>query len=91
MLRPGGEAIVMVPYDPRRETTEEGSDIADPSERMARFGHPFHYRIYGRDLVTRLSACGFDVSTIWSKHLLTAHMRRKFRINNNFLFHCRRV
>ena len=69
----------------------EGADIADPAERMARFGHPFHFRIYGRDLVARLTAAGFRVETVWSKRLLNAHARRRFRINNNFLFHCRRA
>ena len=90
VLRPGGQAIVMVPYDPRRARTEEGADISDPAERMARFGHPFHYRIYGPDLVGRLEAAGFEVETVWSKRLLNPHTRRRFRINSNFLFHCRR-
>ncbi len=90
-LRPGGQAIVMVPFDPKRERTEEGADIADPAERMARFGHPFHFRIYGRDLVTRLTSVGFRVETVWSKRLLNPHTRRRFRINSNFLFHCRRI
>lgn len=90
VVRPGGQAIVMVPFDPKRPVTEEGADIADPAERMARFGHPFHFRIYGRDLVDRLSDAGFRVETVWSKRLLTAHMRRRFRINSNFLFHCHR-
>lgn len=90
ILRPGGNAIIMVPFDPDRSKTDEGADIVDPAERMARFGHPFHFRIYGRDLVARLTAAGFQVKTIWSKRLLSPHMRRRFRINNNFLFHCRR-
>lgn len=91
ILRPGGQAIVMVPYDPKRAETEEGADIADPAERMARFGHPFHFRIYGRALVSRLAASGFAVETVSSKRLLSPHIRRRFRINNNFLFHCRRL
>lgn len=91
VLRPGGQAIIMVPFDAGRRDTEEGADIADPTERMMRFGHPFHFRIYGRDLVDRLGSAGFEVKTVWSKHLLSAHMRRRFRINNNYLFHCHRV
>ena len=91
VLRPGGQAIVMVPFDPKRAETEEGADIDDAAERMARFGHPFHFRIYGRDFVDRLSAAGFQVETVWSKRLLNPHTRRRFRINSNFLFHCRRV
>lgn len=90
ILRPGGEAIILVPFDPNRRETEEGADIADPAERMARFGHPFHFRIYGRDLVAHLSEAGFRVRTVWSKQLLAPHPRRRFRINSNFLFHCRR-
>ncbi len=91
VLRPDGQAIIKVPFDPGRRETEEGADIADPTERMMRFGHPFHFRNYGRDLVDRLSLAGFAVKTVWTRRLFSAHMRRRFRINTNYLLHCRRV
>jgi SAM-dependent methyltransferase len=91
VLRPGGWAAIMVPYDPKRPVTDEGRDVASPSERLARFGHPYHYRIYGADLTLRLAAAGFRVSVLSSKRLLTPHQRRRYRINRNYLFFCRRA
>lgn len=91
VLRRGGRAIVMVPYDPDLAITEEGGHIASPRERMARFGHPYHYRNYGADLVGRLTAAGFAVRAIRTKDILSAYRRRFFRLNDNTLFDCRRL
>ena len=88
VLRPGGVAIVLVPYDPRRPATEEGRTVTSPAERLARFGHPYHYRIYGADLLNRLRAAGFAVRAVDSRRLLRPHQRRRYRINRNHLFHC---
>lgn len=90
VVRPGGWAIILVPYDPKLGLTEEGRTISDPAERMARFGHPYHYRIPGADYPDRLRAAGFDVRVVDSRRAFTPHMRRKYRINRNFLFDCRR-
>ena len=90
VLRPGGWAAIMVPYDPRRPATEEGRHITSPATRLARFGHPYHYRIYGADLSARLSAAGFEVSVVSSERLLSPHQRRRYRINRNHLFVCTR-
>jgi SAM-dependent methyltransferase len=91
VLRPGGWAAIMVPFDPKRPVTEEGRDVESPAERLARFGHPYHFRIYGADLTARLAAAGFRVTVHSSKRLLTAHQRRRYRINRNYLFFCRRL
>lgn len=91
VLRRGGRAVIMVPYDPALPVTDEGGHIAAPGERMARFGHPYHYRNYGADLSERLRAAGFAVTRVGVKQLLTPHRRRFFRINNNFLFDCTRL
>ncbi|MCH7793674.1 MAG: class I SAM-dependent methyltransferase [Proteobacteria bacterium] len=90
VLRPGGWAAIMVPYDPARPATEEGRHIASPAERLARFGHPYHYRIYGADFPARLADAGFHVTAVSSRRLLTAHRRRRYRINRNYLFVCTR-
>ncbi|GAB4394315.1 MAG: class I SAM-dependent methyltransferase [Kiloniellaceae bacterium] len=90
VLRPGGRAVIMVPFDPDLPETEEGGHVTSPRERMARFGHPFHYRNYGRDFPRRLAVAGFAVTPVRVKRLLTPHRRRFFRLNDNFLFDCRR-
>ncbi len=46
---------------------------------------------YGADLTARLTAAGFLVSVLSSKRLLTPHRRRRYRINRNYLFFCRRT
>ncbi len=88
VLKPTGWAVIMVPYDPRRPATEEGRHIASPALRLARFGHPYHYRIYGADLVARLAAGGLRASPLSSNRLLPGHQRRRYRINDNSLFRC---
>jgi hypothetical protein len=89
VLRPGGRAILMVPFDPEGPT-REGAHLADPAERMARFGHPYHYRINGRDFPHRLAAAGLVPILVDSRRLLSPHQRRRFRVNRNHLFDCRR-
>jgi SAM-dependent methyltransferase len=89
VLRPGGRAVLMVPFDPNGPT-QEGAGIADPAERMCRFGHPYHYRINGRDFSGRLDAAGLAPIAIDSRVLLRPHLRRRFRVNRNHLFDCRR-
>lgn len=89
VLKPGGSAIVLVPYDPRRPVTEEGRDVASPAERWRRFGHPYHYRIYGADLPGRLAAAGLSATVVSTRAMLSGHHRRRFRINRNYLLHGR--
>lgn len=91
VLRPGARAIIMVPFDAKLAITEEGGAVVSPQERMARFGHPYHFRNYGADFPERLAAAGFTVTAVWSKQMLTAHQRRRFAINDNHLFDCRRL
>ena len=89
VLRPGGWAVVMVPYSPTQpRSLEIGSGT--PEQRAALYGHPYHYRVYGPDLVGRLGAAGLDASVHASRDLLSGHRRRRHRINNNFLLFCRR-
>lgn len=90
VLRPGGTAIILVPYDPKRPATEEGRDVASPAERWRRFGHPYHYRIYGADLTARLAAAGLVATVVSTRAMLSGHRRRRHRINRNYLLHCRR-
>ncbi|MGP1396353.1 MAG: class I SAM-dependent methyltransferase [Inquilinaceae bacterium] len=89
ILRPGGEAIVMVPFDPRVAATPEDPANDTPAKRMAAYGHPYHYRYYGADLPVRLAAAGLSPRrVVTSRTWLPGHQRRRFRINRNHLFHC---
>jgi len=88
VLRPGGQAIVMVPMDMSRPATVEDPGMASPADRLAAFGHPFHWRIYGADIVDRLADAGLAARPVDSRRFLTPHRRRRFRINRNWLLHC---
>jgi SAM-dependent methyltransferase len=87
VLTPGGRALVMVPYDPERPTYEDPS-ITTPEGRMAAFGHPFHHRIYGRDLPDRLRAAGLEARVFATRDLFDAAARKHFRLNRNHLLDC---
>lgn len=90
VLRHGGRALLMVPYDPALPVSEEGGHVISPAERLGRFGHPYHYRNYGADLPDRLAGAGLAATAVRTSRLLSPHRRRFFRLNDNFLFDCTR-
>lgn len=61
LLVPGGMAILQTPFSPRLATSLENPSITEPDIRAALFGQEDHVRVYGRDLVHRIAACGLDV------------------------------
>lgn len=60
VLRPGGWALVNVPYDAENQTYEDPS-LTTASSRRNAFGEATHVRLYGTDLVDRLRSTGFEV------------------------------
>ncbi len=69
VLAPGGWAVLTVPGPGPRlgfpETlaeTVEDPGVRSPEERLRRYGHPGHLRVYGADLAGRLQAAGFAVT-----------------------------
>jgi SAM-dependent methyltransferase len=87
VLKPRGQAVVMVPIDMKRPETYEDPSIDTAAGRDAAFGHPYHVRICGADYPERLRQAGFGVELAYSKSL-TPHMRRFWRINKTVLFDC---
>ena len=59
IVRPGGQALIMVPIDRSRPVTYEDSKIVTPAARLAAFHQEDHVRIYGRDFPERLRSAGF--------------------------------
>ena len=93
VLKPGGEAILLVPDVATLETDEDLS-IVDPTERVLRFGQSDHVRRYGWDYVERLREVGFTVEverpeTVLSEELIARYRLRKFG-EVEPLFLCRR-
>lgn len=64
VLKPGGQAILQVPYDRNRETTFQDDSITDPKERAKIFGQYDHVRVYGMDYFKKLENIGFEVQAI---------------------------
>ncbi len=62
VLKDGGWAVLNVPTS--GATTDEDPGLADPAERLRRFGQEDHVRRYGADYVERLREAGFRVRTI---------------------------
>jgi len=61
VLKPGGWAILQIPYSALLENTFEDHTIDSPSERAKFFGQFDHVRIYGKDYTDRLEFVGFSV------------------------------
>ncbi len=62
VLRPGGWAIVQIPFfSPVPDTTFEDNTITDPREREKIFGQADHVRKYGRDYPKRIESAGLKV------------------------------
>lgn len=61
VLKPGGMAILQVPYEANREKTFSDDSITDPKERAKIFGQYDHVRIYGMDYFDTLAKMGFEV------------------------------
>ena len=61
VLKPGGWAILQVPYSAILENTFEDETIITKADRTKFFGQFDHVRIYGKDYVNRLEFVGFKV------------------------------
>lgn len=60
VLRPGGQAVISVPWLPDLPDTEQDPS-ASPAERQRRFGQSDHVRNYGRDTTDRFRSGGLAV------------------------------
>lgn len=77
VLKPGGLAIMQVPFERGRKVTDEDPSITDPEERIRRFGQYDHVRIYGTDYHDRLKEAGFTVKPVkYSEQLSEEEFKR---------------
>jgi|SRR5690554_2382364 len=77
ILKPGGIAILQVPYEANRKNTFEDDSITDPKERARIFGQYDHVRVYGMDYFDKLKSVGFKVEAIdYTKKLSEEEIRR---------------
>jgi SAM-dependent methyltransferase len=62
VLKPGGWAVLQVPFSATLEQTFEDPSVKEPLDRERVFGQKDHVRIYGIDYRSRLEEAGFKVN-----------------------------
>ncbi len=90
VLKPGGKALLQVPYSLQLEETFEDASITSEADREKHFGQFDHVRIYGRDYPDRLEEAGFIVHQInQKKHFKNIKTPDEFAVNpEELLFVC---
>ena len=88
-LRTGGLLVLQVPYQRNAPHTDEDFSITDPKEREARFGQFDHVRIYGKDLLDRLEAAGFECDVRTAQELFGPEAIKNYGMWNDVIFLCK--
>jgi SAM-dependent methyltransferase len=88
VLRPGGVALVMVPWDEDAATTREDPAVVDPADRLRLYGQEDHVRYYGRDLLDRLARVGFSVQVERFVRELSPATVRGYALADSPIFRC---
>lgn len=60
ILAPGGRAILQTPYSEVLERTWSDPGIRSPEARFIAFGQEDHVRVFGRDIVEKVTSMGFE-------------------------------
>ena len=87
VLCAGGTALIQVPYNRFAEYTDEDPSVTNPSERRKRFGQFDHLRLYGLDIIERLTFPGFNVETVNPAQICTVETNR-LGLWNDTIFIC---
>jgi predicted SAM-dependent methyltransferase len=89
ILKPGGWALLPVPFDPERAETFEDPTVVDPKERRRLFGHPECVRIYGRDFKDRLESAGFTAHQVFYARDLGPGLAQRYGLQKQLdMFYC---
>lgn len=89
VLKPGGQALLMIPIDFKRKKTYEDFSITSMEDRKIHFGQEDHVRWYAMDFVERLKDAGFLVQFEDEAIGLTSALRKKMAIPDvEILFVC---
>lgn len=98
ILRPGGQALILVPQDRSRNITYEDPAITTGEGRKEAFGQGDHVRWYGRDVRERLASAGFEVTLNNYIAQLDNKYVKKYKLkederwlhDHTLIFHCRK-
>lgn len=84
VLNPGGIALLQVPIWPSEaHPTFEDPEVTDPRDRIIHFGQYDHLRIYGLDIMERISETGFNVEILDMEKEVSKELATKYRLHNN--------
>lgn len=89
ILRPSGWALISVPLRLDQPTYEDPA-IVSPAAREAAFGETTHVRMYGYDLLDRLTAAGFEVSLDLADDVDESTKARYGLLDDENIFLCRK-
>lgn len=82
VLRPGGEALIVVPFNGGRAETFEDPDTP-PEDRERLYGQSDHVRSYGTDVAGRWRAAGVELEeSAWADRF-TSEERARARIDGD--------
>lgn len=90
VLKPGGWAIIQVPFfPPLPDKTFEDFSITDPKEREKVFGQDDHVRLYGKDYAERLASAGFKVrEDDYVKRISEEKIRKYALPSEEIIYYC---
>ena len=80
VLKPGGTAVLQVPYKASLDSTFEDDTITDKEERTRIFGQYDHVRVYGMDYFKKLESVGFKVDAVDYTGKMTPEEIDRFRL-----------
>lgn len=83
VLKPGGQAMLLVPIDTAREATLEDPEINTPQLREKFYHQRDHLRLYGLDYPERLKEEGFEVEVLNYYQSLTPYEQRLYALRDN--------
>ena len=90
VTRPGGVCVVQVPYARGQAQTDADPTLTDRAERERRFGQFDHLRLYGRDLLDRLSGAGFAVTPETGGEAVSAEDAKRYGLWDDTMFICQK-
>jgi hypothetical protein len=89
VLRPGGWAILQVPFfPPVPEFTLEDPSIQSSKDRFENYGQEDHLRLYGHDYRQRLESCGFAVIEDKFIESLPPEQVKRYALINEVIYFC---
>ncbi|MEM7108818.1 MAG: methyltransferase domain-containing protein [Bacteroidota bacterium] len=93
VLKPGGWAIMQVPFfPPIPETTFEDDSIVEPLEREKTYGQDDHVRLYGKDYPNRMRKAGFQVDEDDFVHSLSPKEVERYSLpKDEVIFFCKKA